>query len=115
MLSWELVGLWILNALFFSSAIFTVKFRKKKASSIVPGLVFHCLAAGIISLLWFVHWLSPIAAMAFVIALVKFGMILWQKDWYHQAKIQYVAQIKTVTSFLFFAIAALSLLPAHLN
>ena len=114
-LSWQLVGLWILNALFFSSAIFTVKFRKKKGASVVPGLVFHSIAAVIVGFLWFVHWLAPITAMAFVVALVKFGMILWQKDWYHQAKIHYVAQIETGTSFLFFVIVALSLLPAHMN
>ncbi len=111
--SWPVVGLWILNTLFFSSAIFSVKLRKVKTASIVPGLIFHALATGMVVLLWQVHWLLPITAAAFGVALLKFGLILWKKDEYCQAKIQYVAMLETTASSLFLAIVALSLLPPH--
>lgn len=114
-LSWPVMGLWMLNTLFFSSAIFTVKLRKSRTASIVPGLIFHVIATGIIALLWQVQWLSPITVAAFGVVLLKFGLILWQKDWYCRAKIQRVAQLETASSLVFLAIAALSLLPAHLN
>lgn len=35
------MGLWVLNTLYFSSTIFTVKLRKTKTSSPVPGVVYH--------------------------------------------------------------------------
>ncbi|MEM9090115.1 MAG: YwiC-like family protein [Cyanobacteria bacterium P01_F01_bin.53] len=114
MLPLPVVGLWLLNTLFFSSAIFTVKLRKVHTASVVPGLIFHLLATGTVALLWQIHWLLPITAAAFGVALLKFGLILWQKDWYCHTKIQYVAMLETSASLLFFAIAALSLLPPHL-
>ena len=115
MVTGPVIGLWVLNTLFFSSAIFTVKLRKIKTSSLGPGGVFHAVATGIVALLWQVHWLSPITAAAFGVVLVKFGVIVWQKDWYCHTKIQHVAQVETGSSLLFFAIAALSLLPPYLN
>lgn len=114
-LSWPVVGLWILNSLFFSSAIFSVKLRKRREASIIPGLIFHSVATGIILGLWQVHWLSLITAAAFGVVLLKFGLILCLQDWYRHTKIQRVALLETVTSLLFLAIAALSLLPPHLN
>jgi hypothetical protein len=41
-----LLGLWLLNSLFFSSPIFSVKWRKGKHDSLVPGLVYHAIAIG---------------------------------------------------------------------
>ena len=35
------IGLWVLNTLFFSSTIFTVKLRKTKTSSPIPGVMYH--------------------------------------------------------------------------
>jgi len=114
-LSWSAIGLWILNTLFFSSAIFTVKLRKVRTASILSGLIFHAVATGILVLLWQMHWLSLLTAAAFGVALLKFGLIVWQKDWYCDAKIQRVAVLETAASLLFFAIAALSVLPPYLN
>ena len=42
------IALWILNTLFFSSTIVTVKLRKIKTASIIPGIIFHGMATGII-------------------------------------------------------------------
>ncbi|MEO1133968.1 MAG: hypothetical protein AAFX40_14855 [Cyanobacteria bacterium J06639_1] len=49
--------------------------RKVKESSIVPGLIFHGVAAGLVFTLWQVQWLSPVTAVAFSMALLKFGII----------------------------------------
>jgi hypothetical protein len=109
----SVIGLWILNTLFFSSAIFSVKLRKVRTASVMSGGVFHALATGIAVLLWQMHWLMPVTAAAFGVALLKFGFILWRKDWYCHTKIQSVAMLETVASLLFLAILALSLLPPY--
>lgn len=107
-------GLWALNTLFFSSAIFTVKLRKTKTHSAVPGQIYHAIATLIILALVTVGWLSPLTAIAFGVVLLKFFIILWQSNWYCTTKIQFVAMLETGTALLFLAITALSLLPAHL-
>lgn len=108
------IVLWVLNTLFFSSAIFTVKLRKTKTASIVPGIIFHGIASAMVLGLWLTRLLSPITASAFAIALVKFTLILWQKNWYCTTKIQHVALLETVSSLFFLVIVAFSMLPAHL-
>jgi hypothetical protein len=109
------IALWILNTLFFSSAIFTVKLRKTKTASIVPGIIFHGIGSAIVLALWLTGWLLPITVSAFGVALAKFSLILWQKNWYSTAKIQQVALLETLSSFIFLIIVAFSLLPAHLG
>ena len=59
-------------------------------------------------------WLAPITAAAFAVALLKFGLVLWQKDWYCTTKIQRVAALETMVSLVFLSVVALSLLPTHL-
>lgn len=113
-LSTSVLGLWLLNSLFFSSTIFTVKFRKHKHHPITPSLVYHAIAAVLVAGLWAIGWLSSFTALAFGIVLLKLGIILWQKDWYCTTKIQWVAMLETTTALLFLLIVALSLLPAHL-
>ena len=108
------LGLWVLNALFFSSSIFTVKLRKPKTSSLVPGIIYHAIATLIVAVLYCFGWLNLLAAMAFGIALLKFGLIAWQQQWYCRAKIQTVASLETGFALIFVAIVALSFLPAHL-
>ncbi|WP_019499137.1 YwiC-like family protein [Pseudanabaena sp. PCC 6802] len=110
----SVLGLWLLNALFFSSAIFTVKLRKPKTASLVPGAIYHAIALCTIGILWYCGWLNPIAAIAFGIALLKFGLILIRQEWYRTTPIQNVAILETVSALLFLAIVAMSLLPAHL-
>lgn len=113
-ISTSVVGLWLLNSLFFSSAIFTVKFRKDKQHPILPSLVYHAIAALLVAGLWWIGWLAPLTALAFGVALLKLGVILWQKAWYCTTKIQFVALLETGTALFFLLIAALSLLPAQL-
>ncbi len=113
-ISKAVIALWVINSLFFSSAIFTVKLRKTKTASIIPGIIFHGIASAIVLALWLTGWLLPITASAFGVALVKFILILWQKDWYCTTKIQQVALLETVSSLAFLVIVAFSVLPAHL-
>lgn len=108
------LGLWVLNTLYFSSTIFTVKLRKPKTSSPVPGMVYHAIATLIIAALCYLGWLPLVTALAFGLALLKFGIIICNQEWYHTAKIQWVAMLETGTAFCFLAIVALSLLPARL-
>jgi hypothetical protein len=115
--TWTLsvLGLWLLNTLFFSSTIFTVKLRKPRTASLVPGLIYHAIATGIISGLWYMGWLTPISAMGFGVALLKLGLILALQDWYRTTPIQNVAILETTSALIFLLIVALSLLPAHLS
>ena len=108
------IALWILNTLFFSSTVFTVKLRKTKTASIILGLIFHGIASAIVVVLWLMGCLAPITASALGVALIKFALILWQKNWYCKAKIQQVALLETISSLTFLIIVAWSLLPVHL-
>jgi hypothetical protein len=110
----EVWGLWALNALFFASAIFTVKLRKSKTHGAGPGAGFHAIATLLILTLTYCGWLAPLTACAFGVALVKFGIILWRRDWYCTTPIQRVALLETSMALLFLAITALSLLPSRL-
>ncbi|HEY9826925.1 MAG TPA: YwiC-like family protein [Stenomitos sp.] len=107
-------GLWLLNTLFFSSTIFSLKLRKLKNASFWPGLLYHSLASAIIVGLWYGGILATLPAIAFGIVLVKFGAILWQLEWYKTAPIQAIARIETISALLFLSLTALSLLPARL-
>ena len=114
-LSGSAISLWILNVLFFSSVIFTVKLRKARGVSVMPGLIFHTVSAMLVLALYQIHWLSLVTASGFAVAIFKYALVLWQKDWFCHNKIQHVAQLETGSSLLFLAITALSLLPAHLS
>ncbi|MCU0543966.1 MAG: YwiC-like family protein [Oscillatoriaceae cyanobacterium Prado104] len=102
------IGLWLLNTLFFSSAIFTVKLRKPKTASLIPGLIYHAIAAGIVAGLWYAGWLLPTAAIGFGTVLLKFGAIAVLREWYCSTAIQNVALLETLTALVFLAIVTLS-------
>lgn len=81
----------------------------------MPGIVYHAIATLIIAALYYLGWLSLVTALAFGLALLRFGIITLNQQWYCTAKIQQVAMIETGTAFSFLTIIALSLLPAHLT
>jgi hypothetical protein len=109
-----LLGLWLLNTLFFGSAIFTVKLRKPKTPSPLAGIVYHAIATLVIVGLCYSGWLTLIAAIAFGVVLFKFGLILWQLKWYKTIPIQNVALLETGSAILFLILTAIALLPVHL-
>lgn len=113
-LSIEAMAMWILNALFFSSAVYTMKLRKKKTRSLKPGIIYHGVAALIMVGLYGLDYLSPITALSFTVAIVKFGVINCVLEWYRKARLQFVVIFETRFALLYIAIACVSLLPAHL-
>lgn len=118
-LSAEVIGLWLLNTLFFSSSIFTVKLRKLKQneslSTAIQRLIFYHIAATITVLGLYEFSILPLfPALAFSIVLIKTGSILWQQRWYRTTRIQHVALIETLSALLFCLMAVISVLPAHL-
>jgi hypothetical protein len=109
------IGLWAINTLYFSSTIFTIKLRKPRTSSLVPGMVYHALATVTVVALYWLGWLSPVTALAFGVALLKFGIVASNQQWYRSAKIQFVAMLETGAAFCFLTIVAFSVLPARLT
>ncbi|PSB02226.1 YwiC-like family protein [Merismopedia glauca] len=109
-----IIGLWLLDTLFFSSTIFTVKLRKKPPISSLNAVIYHLIATLIIIGLYYLGWLSLVTATAWGVALLKFSSILVGQNWYRQAPIKYVALLETCSALLFLVIVAISLLPAYL-
>ncbi len=109
------ISMWLLNTLFFASAIFTIKLRKKKTSCLVPGLIYHFLASLIIIGLYWLNWLSFFTALAFFVAILKLFVITWQLKWYQTARFWFIARFETYFALTFMAIACISVLPAHLT
>lgn len=110
----SILGLWLLNTLFFSSAIFTVKLRKPKTTSPIPGSIYHAIASLVIAGLWYCGWLGAIPAISFGVVLLKFGGILWQLNWYQTTQIKHVAVLETLSAIAFLTITTIALLPARL-
>jgi len=113
-ISTKAIAMWLLNTLFFSSAIFTIKLRKQKTSSLVPGMVYHAIAPLIVTVLYYLNWLSLVTALAFGVVLLKFVLITCILPWYRTAKFEFIARFETYFALLFVAIAAISVLPARL-
>jgi hypothetical protein len=114
------LGLWLLNTLFFSSSIFTLKLRKlKRDETSVPSIqrlvLYHVVAVSALLGLYTFNILSQFTVLSFGVVLVKVGLILWQRQWYCTTKIQYVALLETLSAFLFFSWTAISVLPSQLS
>jgi hypothetical protein len=114
------LGLWAMNALFFSSTIFTVKLRKSPkdeqslAKTATRAWIYHAILPLLATGLYGLGIVSPLTASAMGVVLFKFGLIVWQQDWYHTAPIKFVAMLETCSALLFGGIVAISVLPAHL-
>lgn len=46
--------------------------------------------------------------MAFAVVLLKFGLIVWQQEWYRTTQIQFVAMLETLSAFCFLTFVSLS-------
>ena len=113
-ITFQSLGFWVLNTLFFSSAVFTLKLRKRKTSALQPALLYHGVAALILSVLCGVNVLSPLSALTFDLALLKLAIIIWQRDWYCTCHFGHVARFETYFALVYIFLAALTVLPAHL-
>ncbi|MGD1918275.1 MAG: YwiC-like family protein [Pleurocapsa sp.] len=113
-LNLEAMAIWILNTLFFSSAVYTIKIRRKKTAAMKPGLIYHGVAALIVFSLYIFNYLSLATALSFTVAIIKLGTVFGFQDWYRQAKFHAIAIFETRFALIYIAIASISLLPAHL-
>ena len=113
-LSLEVMAIWILNTLFFSSAIYTIKLRRKKTAQFQPGVIYHLIATLIIIILYYLNYLSLATALSFTVALIKLVTVFGLQNWYRQARFHSIAIFETRFALLYIAIAYISVLPAHL-
>ncbi len=107
-------AIWLLNTLFFGSAIFSIKLRRKRTSSLILGVMYHIVASVIITGFYFLGWLNIFTASAFFIAVIKFAVVIAVRGWYCKARFQHIALFETRFALVYVAIAAISVLPAHL-
>ncbi|MEL7069949.1 MAG: hypothetical protein AAGN15_15025 [Cyanobacteria bacterium J06581_3] len=110
----QAIGLWLLNSLFFASAVFSVKLRKTKTSSLKGGIVYHGLAIALITALYIAGWLSVYTALVFAIALLKLAIIACWQHWYRTCRFEHIARFETYFALTYTALAALSVLPPTL-
>ncbi|MEM9163152.1 MAG: YwiC-like family protein [Cyanobacteria bacterium P01_F01_bin.4] len=114
MLTSQAVGLWLLNTLFFASAVFTIKLRKVKTSSLKGGLIYHASAISIVTGIYALGWLSLLTALTFTVALLKLAVVVWQRDWYCNCRFEYIARFETYFALSYTALVCLTVLPARL-
>ncbi|KPQ33924.1 MAG: YwiC-like protein [Phormidesmis priestleyi Ana] len=110
----QAIGLWILNSLFFSGAVFSVKLRKVKTSSLKAAFVYHAGAIALVVLLYQLGWLSLFTALASAIALLKLAIITQWQHWYRSCRFEYIARFETYFALSYTVLVALTLLPPKL-
>jgi hypothetical protein len=110
----QAIGLWILNSLFFSSAVFSVKLRKVKTSSLKPAFIYHAGAIAAVVLLYQLSWLSLFTALASAIALLKLAVITQWQHWYRSCRFEHIARFETYFALSYTALVSLTLLPPKL-
>ena len=113
-LTTQALGLWVLNSLFFASAVFSVKLRKTKTRSLQPGFIYHGVAIAIIIALYAIGWLSLYTALVFLVALLKLAVIVCWQNWYRTCRFEYIARFETYFALSYTFLAALTVLPAKL-
>lgn len=113
-LSLEAMAIWILNTLFFSSAIYTIKLRRKKTPGFKLGVIYHGIATLMVITLYTLNLLSLVTALSFAVALIKFASVFAFQQWYRKARFHSIAIFETRFALLYIAIVCVSVLPAHL-
>ena len=110
----QALGLWVLNSLFFASAVFSVKLRKTKTRSLQPGFIYHGVAIAIVVALYAIGWLSLYTALVFLVALLKLAVIVCWQNWYRTCRFEHIARFETYFALSYTFLAALTVLPAKL-
>ncbi|MEM1252735.1 MAG: YwiC-like family protein [Cyanobacteria bacterium P01_H01_bin.21] len=110
----QAIGLWMLNSLFFASAVFTIKLRKAKTSSLTGSLVYHSVAIALTTGLYGLGWLSLFTALTLSIALLKLIVVIIFRDWYCSCRFEYIARFETYFALTYTALACLTVLPEYL-
>ena len=110
----QAVGLWLLNSLFFSGAVYSVKLRKAKQPSLKPMVLYSLGAIALIFSTLCNQLLSLFTALTFGVALLKLAIIAWQKNWYCTCRFEHIARFETYFALSYAALAALTVLPPKL-
>ncbi|MBE9060823.1 YwiC-like family protein [cf. Phormidesmis sp. LEGE 11477] len=110
----QAVGLWILNSLFFSGAVFSVKLRKVKTSSLQAGFIYHGCAIALVIGLYALGWLSSLTALVFAIALIKIAIVTYWRNWYRTCRFEHIARFETYFALIYTALVSLTVLPPKL-
>ena len=113
-LNLEAMAMWILNTLFFSSAVYTIKLRRKKTSALKPGIIYHFVATLVVVALYGFNYLSLATTLSFGVVLIKYATVIGLRNWYRQAKFHSIALFETRFALVYIAIASIGVLPAHL-
>ena len=113
-LTFQAVGLWLLNTLFFASAVFTIKLRKVKTSCLKASLKYHGVASALVAALYAVGWLPLLTALTFGVALVKLAVVVLWRDWYRNCRFEHIARFETYFALGYAALVCLTVLPARL-
>ena len=109
----QAMGLWILNTLFFVTSIFTIKFRKGKASTWEGGSYLMVAVVMVLGLYGF-GYLNGLTALTFAIAPLKFGLVVWLQDWYRTCHFGAIARFESYFALSYICLVALTILPARL-
>lgn len=110
----QALGLWLLNTCFFASAVFTVKLRKARTSSLTGSLVFHGFAIALTGTLYYAGWLSLWTALTLAIVLLKLAIVIAFRDWYCTCHFGHIARFETYFALTYTALACLTVLPEYL-
>lgn len=113
-ITFQAIGLWLLNTLFFASAVFTIKLRKVKTSSLKGSLVYHSVAIALTVALYYSGWLSLWTALTLGVALLKLTVVILFRDWYCNCRFEYIARFETYFALTYTALACLTVLPEYL-
>lgn len=113
-LTLQSVGLWLLNSLFFASAIFTIKLRKVRTRSLRGSLVYHGVAIAITATLYGMGWLSLWTALTLGVALLKLAVVILFRDWYCSCHFAHIARFETYFALSYTALACLTVLPEYM-
>lgn len=97
----DLLGLWLLCTLVFSSAIFTVRLRLFGDPAVTKATVYHIVALAMVFLLVRVNLLPPALAWTFLIPLAKLVVILLWMDRYRRLKLTHIGLIETALAIIF--------------
>ncbi|MEM9809068.1 MAG: YwiC-like family protein, partial [Cyanobacteria bacterium P01_D01_bin.56] len=110
----QALGLWLLNTCFFASAVFTIKLRKARTSSLTGSLVFHGVAIALTGTLYYAGWLSLWTALTLAVVLLKLAIVIVFRDWYCTCHFGHIARFETYFALTYTALACLTVLPEYL-
>jgi hypothetical protein len=97
----EVLGLWVLTAIFFCGSSYSVRIRLKGADSITQAVGYHLLALTVVASLTLVTLLPPIALLAILPGGAKLFWILRDVDRYRRLPLKRIGIQESVASLLF--------------